>query len=145
MTYEDLRAFFLTTLQASNHDHSGFRSTLALLGYDPKNLLPTRARRYNLSFHSRAIEGGGDPLEVLAKVALDTKVDGDATRMLCMERGEVVEGGDGYRVQELREGVERWSYAAENTSADKVVTVEIEFAGEYSANVAGSKKEQGIS
>ena len=82
---------------------------------------------------------------MLAKVALDTKVDGDATRMLCMERGEVVEGGDRYRVQELREGVERRSYAAENTSADKVVTVEIEFAGEYSANAAGSKKEQGVS
>ena len=62
MTYEDLRALFLTTLQASKENHLAFRSSLALLGYDPKNLLPTRARRYNLSFHSMAIEGGGEPL-----------------------------------------------------------------------------------
>lgn len=106
--------------------------------------MPVRARRYNISFHSRAIEGGGEPLEVLAKVALDTKVDGDASRMLCMERGEVVESGDEYRVQELRQGMERWSYAAENTSLDKLVNVEIQFAEEYSANLPGSKNEQGI-
>jgi hypothetical protein len=63
VTYEDLRAFFLKNLQASNQDdQTAFRSVLALLGYDPNNLVPARARRYNISFHSRAIEVDGDPL-----------------------------------------------------------------------------------
>lgn len=67
MTFENLRAFFLTNLLAHDaskkDDQTAFRAVLAHLGYDPQLLVPTRARKYNISFHSRAIEGGeGDPL-----------------------------------------------------------------------------------
>jgi hypothetical protein len=67
MTFENLRAFFLINLLAQvnskNDDQTAFRAALEHLGYEPKMLVPTRARRYNISFHSRAIEGGeADPL-----------------------------------------------------------------------------------
>jgi hypothetical protein len=72
-------------------------------------------------------------------------VDGDVTKMLCMQRGQVVEGGDEYRLCELvGQGLENWSYAAENTSMDKLVTVELQFTDEFSANFPGSKNEQRI-
>jgi hypothetical protein len=67
VTFENLRAFFLINLLAEdackNDDQTAFRAVLAHLGYDAHLLVPTRARRYNISFHSRAIEGGeADPL-----------------------------------------------------------------------------------
>jgi hypothetical protein len=72
-------------------------------------------------------------------------VDVDVTKMLCMQRGQVVERGDEYRLLELMgQGLENWSYAAENTSLDKLVTLELQFADEFSANLHGSKNEQGI-
>ena len=87
----------MINLQGQDNNDQTFRDMLAHLGYDPKILVPTRARRYNISFHSRAIEGEA-PLLVLVKEALDTKVDSDVTRMLSLERGEVIERGDEYRV-----------------------------------------------
>ena len=60
-----------------------------------------------------------------------------------MQRGQVVEGGDEYRLCELV-GLENRSYAAENTSLDKLVTVELQFADEFSSYLVGSKNEQGI-
>jgi hypothetical protein len=44
----------------------------------------------------------------------------------------------------MGQGLENWSYAAENTSLDKLVTLELQFADEFSANLPGSKNEQGI-
>ena len=70
-------------------------------------------------------------------------MDVDVTKMLCMQRGQVVEGGGEYRLCELV-GQENWSYAAENTSLDKLVSVELQFVEEFSANMPGSKNEQGI-
>ncbi len=99
MTFENLRAFFIINLQSQDKNDQAFRDALAHLGYDPKTLVPKRARRYNISFHSRAIEEReSPPLKVLVKEALDTKVDSDITRMLTMERGDVIERGDEYRV-----------------------------------------------
>ena len=73
---------------------------------------------------------------------MGTKVDGDVTKMLCMQRGQVVEGGEEYRLWELvGQGLENWSYAAENTSIDKLVSMELQFADWFIANLPGTKNE----
>jgi hypothetical protein len=68
------------------------------LGYD-KDLYSTRSRRFNITFHSKSLDGA-EPVEVKIRDAIGTDIDNIASQMILKEFGKDVKRCDGYRIVE---------------------------------------------
>lgn len=69
---------------------------LEKLGYD-KDYYSVRSRLFNISFHSRNVEGEGK-MEVMIRDAIGTDIDNVANKLILKEHGKDVERGAGYRI-----------------------------------------------
>ena len=69
---------------------------LEKLGYD-KDFYSIRSRLFNMSFHSRTIEGEGQ-MEVMIRDAIGTDIDNVTNKFILKEYGKDVERGQGYRI-----------------------------------------------
>jgi len=71
---------------------------LAKLGYD-KDLYSLRSRRFNITFHSKSLEGS-KALEVRVRDAIGTDIDRSVSQMILKEFGKDLKKGDSYRIVE---------------------------------------------
>jgi hypothetical protein len=71
---------------------------LEKLGYD-RDLYSVRSRRFNITFHSKSIEGT-EAVKVQVRDAIGTDIDKSVSQMILREFGKDVKRGDGYRIVE---------------------------------------------
>jgi hypothetical protein len=109
---------------------------LEKLGYD-HDLYSVRSRLFNVSFHSRCLEGE-DPVEVRIRDTVGTDIDNKTNEMIIQKYGEEEASGEGYKVfSHFSNNAFSYSYAVKNET-DKPIEATIDLGG--SDNMGFSSK-----